>query len=461
MFVRRYLKRRFKTSKAISLLALITLLLGTCNFFSNYRAPILKSKINIRVSPTKPRDRQNTWHFHEWERSCDIPDLLPSLRTYCKWHSQQKKCMLTHSCKLGKPKVLIWQCPFNKHSSCGGLGDRIRGIHFSLLLAIVLRRFFLVDWPDGPFPMDSGIIPGIIDWRMANLFDMEQIPIIEHQRLPYIQWRKCPLQYLCKLNATKYPKEIRSKNNILASRVRVENGDIESNLGQFDELIIVARAHVQSVEILSSNEKAMDNFKDMISENIDTFSLSRQLLQSLFQPSFSVRYELRERFNWHPHKEYISIHVRTGYDFGEMVVGRFEGLHQSRSDVASRFVHCAATLLKHDESQIFLASDSKIFKDDFLLASKKRNLSVYVSSLPSVHIGLGRGFPRNTNKGTQRMAHINTFVDFFAIAYSKIIITNGSGFSRLAYMLGKASHYIEVQSADDVGKCKMKSTYGN
>lgn len=448
-------RSRLKTSRLIVILVQIILFLTTFNLIRTYQTSIWWPTIPFQLAPIKKSVEEHSWPFYKWEEVCDIVDLLPSLRSYCQWHFEQKKCFLDHSCKFGNPKLLIWQCPFNKHSRCGGLGDRLRGIQFSLFLAIVMKRLFLVDWPDGPLSMETGIIPASIDWRMTKIDDGEQIPVIEHQRLPYIQWSKCPQQYICQLNATKYSDRIRTEQRIIPSRVRIENGDIESFLGNFEKLVIVARADLRSVEYLSRNEKALKDFEDVRPGNIDAFSLSRQLLQLTFQPSLPVKHELRKHYNLMPQQQYISIHVRTGYDFGEMVASRFEGLHQSRSDLALRFVHCAMGLLHGNRSQVFLASDSKIFKNDFLLVSKQLNLSVYFSSLPSFHIGLPHRISSNSSADDRRMAQINTFVDFFAVAYSTIIISNGSGFSRLAHIIGNASRYIEVNNSEDVGKCNM------
>ena len=56
-------------------------------------------------------------------------------------------------------RTLIWQCGW----SCAGLGDRIRGITYSLLLAIFSRRrliIFLDGIHEGKY-----LRPNLIDWR--------------------------------------------------------------------------------------------------------------------------------------------------------------------------------------------------------------------------------------------------------------------------------------------------------
>ena len=77
--------------------------------------------------------------------------FLRTLAEYAADHGQMSNTLSS--------RTLIWQCGW----SCAGLGDRIRGITYSLLLAIFSRRrliIFLDGVHEGKY-----LHPNMIDWR--------------------------------------------------------------------------------------------------------------------------------------------------------------------------------------------------------------------------------------------------------------------------------------------------------
>lgn len=70
-------------------------------------------------------------------------ETLPNpVREYILWHRQQRVCLEDPVCyTTQKIPLLLSHCasPY-----CLGLGDRMRGVYFSFLFALVTRRVFLL-----------------------------------------------------------------------------------------------------------------------------------------------------------------------------------------------------------------------------------------------------------------------------------------------------------------------------
>ena len=77
--------------------------------------------------------------------------LLVSLAEYATFHRE-----------VSDAPQLIWVCD-SAHGGCGGLADRLRGIAFSLLLAVFSRRRLLLHWgmPNGEHIF---LKPNLINW---------------------------------------------------------------------------------------------------------------------------------------------------------------------------------------------------------------------------------------------------------------------------------------------------------
>lgn len=81
------------------------------------------------------------------------------LEEYMKFHEQTK---LTSDARY-----LIWRCP--RGSTCGGTGDRIKGIMTAFYTAVCTRRVLLIDWPLKEAPDVSPFLaPNKIDWRIPD-----------------------------------------------------------------------------------------------------------------------------------------------------------------------------------------------------------------------------------------------------------------------------------------------------
>ena len=83
--------------------------------------------------------------------------FLKSLQTYANFHRVIKN---------SGSRTLTWQCSMQEY--CGGLGDRIRGVSYALLLAMFSRRKLVIFW-EGPSE-GTYLHPYMVDWRDERVY---------------------------------------------------------------------------------------------------------------------------------------------------------------------------------------------------------------------------------------------------------------------------------------------------
>ena len=116
------------------------------------------------VSPKDPKCRPNNSTFDpfsNFDRTTAI-QLAHLLLAYRQQHIRWRKLLLEGS--VDKIRTLTWYCD----SMCGGLGDRVRSIGFSLMLAMISNRLLLLQWRQ-PFEVERQkniFEPAAIDWNL-------------------------------------------------------------------------------------------------------------------------------------------------------------------------------------------------------------------------------------------------------------------------------------------------------
>ena len=116
------------------------------------------------TSPKDPKCQPNnsTSAPYPTFSSASTIQLAHLLLSYRQQHIRWRKLLLEG--KVEKIRTLTWYCD----SWCGGLGDRVRSIGFSLMLAMISNRLLLVQWRQ-PFEVgrqNNIFEPAAIDWNV-------------------------------------------------------------------------------------------------------------------------------------------------------------------------------------------------------------------------------------------------------------------------------------------------------
>lgn len=396
----------------------------------------LSKDVKSAMARTTDRNEDNTDIDTKFSH---LPPMPSSLEKYVKWHFSMSACIKNNSCS---PNMLVWRCRHGLAHTCNGVGDRFRGIQFSLLLAMVTNRYFLVDWPSDPFNFEKAVAPTYIDWRIQGNLSFSGWPILHHPKYNQniIAWDTCPESMKCSRNP---------KNNLNSSpNWSLAKEDMKQALSIAGNIVIYTTMF--STQILRTNSKSMIKLNDLQSEHIATRDLERILLTSLFQPSNAVAHYMKRIIpeNIMEQGGYVSLHIRTGYDFQERdtSVSRFAGLRTREETIAERVLNCSIKKkgLKQGD-WIFLASDSVRFKDSFSQLCRKRKYKLMYSKFPGLHVGLPHNTISSSNSNQAWLSFVNVFVEFFGLAGGKIVISNGSYFSRMAFVFGNATSHIALR----------------
>lgn len=383
-----------------------------------------------------------------------IPDQLSDIQRYIAWHAQMSTCLRHRNC-TEEPKILLWRCPFGHSNKCSGLGDRFRGIQFSILLAILTKRVFFMEWPLEPYPFSSVVQPSLIDWRLPKHIDYSKWGVVAHYKWPHLNWLNCPPHVNCTSLST-----LKSKTfGHLTEATDMENADLLQVFNSVPNLSIYTTATGDSTNKIFNNKVFAESTKSYHPLKIGIINVYKLLLRLLLKPSNGIVKRMKERGLLRgPYTEYMSIHLRTGADIGEKKLPRFMSFPDDKT-LSNQVFQCLESMTKGKPLPIFLASDSRTFKKEFGMQGKARRISVTSNFVPPVHIAKLDKSSRKASKSTLEK-FMNLYLEFFGIAQATRIVGNRSGFSKMAYYTGYAKDYIRftpsnISKAGDTWECHI------
>ena len=342
--------------------------------------------------------------------------FLKTLIEYAKNHSQMKM--------EPSSRTLTWRCGW----SCTGLGDRVRGITYSLLLAIFTNRRLVIFLEDG---MVEGqyLHPNMVDWRDERIY-----------------------QYL-------------RKNEDLSATVDPFYFSVHPAFGRNDKIGLSTEEMADNLQILKGDRRdvviatnLLPSFLAMPSEvgqqewiasaveqsglsglsDDDFNAVMGATIRYLFKVDEKVLGELElARGALGLTNPYTALHVRTG----------FVGMAHAELPIHSRLKHwssewsdsyeCAVSAANRSlgkDSLIFLATDSDLVKDRAINSYPQRcrsldNELVHVSQL-SHHTQNGAGL-----KDSEKEGILVVWIELFLLAQANTLVAGESGFSWIAGMI--------------------------
>lgn len=373
-----------------------------------------------------------------------------SLKQYIVWHNHMHTYVKRNKNLPDSPSILLWRCPDGNNIRCAGVGDRFRAIQFSMLLAIATKRLLLIEWPDNPFSFKSVMMPSVIDWSPVVSLDVDNWPILEEEEWPKMQWNREP-----QLSIGNGSRDKTFGTNLEAEKVL----DI---VNFRDHLIFSYRASENSTFLFSKNKYVFDDLLDLQGGYICETVLHRTLLKVLFRPTELVTTAMRKLIGDKVIKNgYVAVHVRTGDGLGESAGYRFAGKFSNHTQIAVNMAQCIdmfSQIPVRKRKTLFLASDSAKLKHSFRRELIKKGTKVISSNVSVLHAATKYRPSSSTAFSFKTWtSFVNIFVDLFALAGSELIVSNRSGFSRIAYFFGSAKALIATDPHDKSYQCEHQS----
>lgn len=391
-------------------------------------------------SPLQETPRSNT-------SESESKSFPKSLTEYVSWHAKKRACIVEKSCKEPLPPVFIWCCPSER---CAGVGDRVRGIQVTFLVALATGRLFFIKWPDDPYPFSDVIVPAAINWSVPEN--------LNHDNWPHLNWFLCPgKEYVCRPGRRLPADEHLPHVNESFPKMNLYTDDIGARLANVPQLLISSRQPGLILPKMLRNPYLASPIPDLHTDLISTSNLLQIFIHLLFKPSAAVLAVIDSTTpRDFVEKGYASIHVRSGEDVGEMGDKRFSFINRHRVNVAEELLSCAMIADGIASKRIFLASDSIKFKELFSKLAQVSNIDLRYIHEPAYHFGLqtpiGIGGIRFSNE-LKKKAFLNVFADLFMLGGGRAIITTGSGFARTAFWLGGAPRLITAIPGNGTEQC--------
>lgn len=221
-------------------------------------------------------------------------------------------------------KFLVFEC--GPSDTCGGLGDRQRGLASAFLLALLTNRRFVIEM-DSPCPLENFLEPNTYDWTMCKSF-LEKYKRISYKQLDYIDTSKAIVNVL-------------------------RNSDIVS---EWQETVIGIHINDNVIEHIRRHNYTRSRLNWLLdTSNVEAFRL---VLNTLFKPKKLIVQDLK-----HIHmekvrdKHLVCAHIRIGRNPSNPIDAKLDSAVENDSDIFSFF-----KMYSDRKYVIYIASDSDDLK---------------------------------------------------------------------------------------------------
>jgi hypothetical protein len=324
---------------------------------------------------------------------------------------QKKHKIWRNNLLMGDPSVrtLTWYC----NRVCGGIGDRVRGLLLSLLLAVVSERLFLVQWTQPFFSECQTDIfePAAINWNIDRplVTKIDQLP---HKVLIMMASLNLTtqLQVIEKQILSTEAKHLKIKTNI-----RLETFPyFFSHFGNYTKKKLYGK-HLEDVikYITTSDRPRLVN--SMLAHYLLAFSNSAVKMAKHISSKMGIPAE----------QKYVAVHIRTGFlGIWNEVPARFSLYH--KPSTWRLLLDCAInkSQILGTHVPIVLFTDSPVVKS---WAAENYKARIVVIPGVAVHID------KMTKRGNMTLQEVATGAELVIMSRASLLVQGyRSGFSTVA-----------------------------
>ena len=352
--------------------------------------------------------------------------FLNVLSIYTAFHRQERNGEST--------KRLIWFCDL--YGACGGLADRIKGLTYALILAILSQRVLILDWGDSQFGEQSFLLPNAIDWRFSE----------EDQRAAYSYYDADNRSY----NNSDYWSEngpvslhLFSILDGLGVDVSVHDLEMSFDIIEGQQQWVQLASNMEPSSLLNSTKTAFAEWIEQGMASLGLAALSPDdvdgLVGLVFRYLFTFSDDLisevvaARRVLGLDNQEYVGVHVRTGFAGSEQQEDMKHPKLIYRALEWEQILSCAhriATEKLGSRSLLFLATDSHLVKNRTLDVHRYRGRFRTLDN-SVVHLDRLEKYPHNA-EDSEVEGVFSAWIDLILLAESHSLVHGESGFSFLA-----------------------------
>ena len=351
--------------------------------------------------------------------------FLEVLAQYSSFHKSERRSESV--------KKLIWVCDI--YEACGGLADRMKGISYALILAVLSQRVLLLNWRDSEFGEHSFLEPNAIDWQLSyvdwNLLGKYD-RVAEVRDYGFDDDDQDAEFAFLHLFGILDGYGIDVSMDTLRASLKTVHGDVRW---------VVLASNLEPSTLLNSTKTALSEW---ISQGVASLGLSHLPLEDVdrlaglvFRYLFKFSDELMREVGAArsvlglDNQQYLGVHVRTG------LAGSVQQETVEHPKLIRSIWHWEKTLfcayrfvseLLGTSGLIFLATDSTLVKNRTLQTyrGKFRTLDNTI-----LHLDKLEKYP-HVPMETEIEGVLAVWIDFVLLAESFILVREDSGFSVLA-----------------------------
>ena len=328
-----------------------------------------------------------------------------------------------HRTMTSDTRTLVWQCPGSQ--LCGGFADRLKGITFSLLLAIFSNRRLILDWESSAERVH--LQPNMIKWTDQYLHDVLNGKPGGNRAMPH-------MVKISVMEGGKYP--------YVSMSIKDWNKHLTTIAGNESLFVMITNMEVSLVSKLSqTNQKWLsDGFKLAGLSQLSNHELD-DILGIVFRYLFKLDNVIIQEFSRAKqalkltNQPYVGVHLRTGFSGVKTAHDAWAGhpkilKGRRRWKAALRCAVTTADKFLGKKSLIFLAADSNIVKEMAVntFGGRFRTLNNYLVHLDTMN--------RRVKPGQhEKEGAIFALVDMLLLAESYAQVRGASGYSWVAGLL--------------------------
>ncbi len=330
-------------------------------------------------------------------------------------------------------KTLVWWC--SSYEYCGGLGERLQGITYSLILAMITRRRFLIVWGDSN--SESAFLhPHLIDWRNKSITDS----LISRVRKDVVGSDDFVSPFLITYNTVmEYGRE----------SLDIHQDDLESYLSviESNETNIILSTNFDPSSLLNKDRNGND--PEWLLTGMQWHGLSDLSMDEL-NDIVGITFRYLFKFDKLVYRElaaaarvmkltrtpYIAVHVRTGFadtpPYEELM--HHPKLLQNDSEWREA-LQCAVNVANRypgkNNTFIYLSTDSKLVKQ---IALGKYGMRIRTLNNVLLHVDRLDKDPHPV-WADETEGLISVWVEFLLLARGRMLVRGESTYSRIAGLL--------------------------
>jgi hypothetical protein len=296
-----------------------------------------------------------------------------------------------------KRTFLVYRC----NGTCGGAGDRIKGMLHVFYTAMRTNRTFLIDYHSDNIPLNSVLQENFVSWNWRPVGGLENIDSTEINHI-------------------------------------MNRDDLFNLVEGRRESVIYAKSNMFNPPLIWHSEamrRYLEPYNIRLNESFPQ-EIYSWAFNSLFKKSKIVKDamdEIKSRdFNFKtPSEAYVGVHVRIGGNDNRTDFPDPERPERQHLDL---FLNCAYRMQNFTKNlvskpvKIVVFSDSREVKE----AMKSREPSIRSADTKILHVDKTEWTAGISSADEIFLGHIHAWSEFFLLSESTCIVASRSGFSELA-----------------------------